>query len=80
MAKDHSSQIKTRARLKETDHGEILVFTIRLALFRLVCIVNIPPEGETEAPVYVKFRLAEEGEKSPSSDRSPSQHPEEDDD
>lgn len=56
-------QIKTRAKLKDSAHGEILVFTIRLALFRLICIVNIPPEGETEAPVYVKFKLAEENEK-----------------
>jgi len=50
-------QITTTGTLKENGvGGEIITFTVRLALFELVCIVNVPEEGEYRAPVYVKFK------------------------
>jgi hypothetical protein len=53
-------QIVVTGRLKENKVGaEIITFSIRLGLFQLVCIVNVPSEGETEAPVYVKFTVNE---------------------
>jgi hypothetical protein len=51
-------QLTTRAFLKPNRAGgETLNFTIHLLHFHLVCIVNIPAEGETEAPVYIKFKV-----------------------
>lgn len=37
--------------------GEMIKFCVNLGLFQLKCIVNVPGEGETEAPVYIKFRI-----------------------
>lgn len=51
-------QIVVNGKIKPTKHGtEIISFVVNLALFKLVCIVNIPEEGKLEAPVYLKFRL-----------------------
>ena len=50
-------QIVVTARVKEGSKGELLVFSIPLGLFELVCIANIPAEGENEAPVYVKHKV-----------------------
>jgi hypothetical protein len=52
-------QIITTATLKTNKAGgELLTFTIRLGFFQLVCIANIPEEGQDEAPVYVKFKVS----------------------
>ena len=49
-------QIVTTGRLKENSVGaEVISFSVRLGFFKLICIVNVPDEEETEAPVYVKF-------------------------
>lgn len=49
-------QITVQSTLKETREGEMLVFQFDLALFQIVCLANIPAEGETSAPVYIKFK------------------------
>jgi hypothetical protein len=51
-------QIRTLAKLKESrSGGEVLVFRIPLSYFELICVVTVPNEGTTEAPVYAKFRV-----------------------
>jgi hypothetical protein len=51
-------QFKTTAILKKNKvGGEILTFTIRLGFFQIICIVNIPSEEQTEAPVYCKCKV-----------------------
>jgi len=37
--------------------GETLSFVVPLGPISLICIANIPGEGETTAPVYVKFKV-----------------------
>jgi len=38
--------------------GELITFTIPLGpFFSLACIVNVPADGDTEAPVYIKFKI-----------------------
>jgi hypothetical protein len=55
---EDAPQIVTTGRLKENSVGaELITFSVRLGFFKLVCIVNVPDEGQTEAPVYVKFTL-----------------------
>lgn len=49
-------QFKTKCRLKENNvDGEILSFAFSLGPIRVICIANIPMEGEREAVVYVKL-------------------------
>ena len=36
--------------------GETVSFSIPLGPLSLICIANIPQEGDTTAPVYVKFK------------------------
>jgi len=57
--KTFDPQVVVTGTLKPAEGGksEIIVFTVPLALFELVCIVNIPPEGETNAPCYIKFKV-----------------------
>jgi hypothetical protein len=55
--KTDDPQIIVTGELKEGAKSDLIVFSLRLALFELVCIVNIPPEGETRAPVYCKFKV-----------------------
>lgn len=51
-------QLKVRGFLKvKADGGELITFKIHLALFEMVCIVNIPDTDQSEAPVYVKFKI-----------------------
>ncbi len=50
-------QLVVEGTVKTTaSQTEIITFSIHLALFEIVCIVNIPGDGETTAPVYVKFK------------------------
>lgn len=37
--------------------GEAMVFEVELGPFKLVAISNIPEEGKTTAPVYLKFKM-----------------------
>ena len=51
-------QVTVTGRIKENGAGsEILCFDIRLGPVTLVCIANIPDEGQNTAPVYVKFKM-----------------------
>jgi hypothetical protein len=57
-ARPADPQIVVTGRLKESPQGgEYIVFRLKLALFVIVAIVNIPADGETSAPVYVKFKV-----------------------
>lgn len=51
-------QIIVQGTLKEREKGDLITFSIRLGFFEVVCIVNIPEEGSTTAPVYVKYKIA----------------------
>jgi len=55
--KTNDPQLTVEGQLKAGEHTDLIVFTIPLAFFEIVCIVNIPPEGETTAPVYCKFKV-----------------------
>ena len=44
-------------KLKPGTKTDIIVFTIELGLFQIVCIANVPLEGTTEAPVYCKWKV-----------------------
>lgn len=57
--KTNDPQVTVTGFLKEGQHGELICFNLRLAFFELACIVNIPAEGETRAPVYCKFKIAQ---------------------
>lgn len=37
--------------------GETISFVIPMGAISLICIANVPMEGEDQAPVYVKFKL-----------------------
>lgn len=52
-------QIVVTGRIENNGVGsEVIKFPIRLGPFHLFVIVNVPGEGETEAPVYVKMRVS----------------------
>lgn len=51
--------------------GEVIKFNVNLGLFQLKVIVTVPCEGETEAPVYVKWRIRPD-----KNDQTPSSKPE----
>ena len=56
--KTNDPQTKVKVILKRNNvGGEYLTATIQLLFFELVCIFNIPGEGETEAVGYVKFKV-----------------------
>jgi hypothetical protein len=55
---DTTPQITVDAVVKPAANDtEVLVFTIPLGPIDVICIVNIPPDNETTAPVYVKFKF-----------------------
>jgi len=57
---DHFDSATVEAKIIETRRdGEALVFEIPLGLLKIVCIANIPPEGESKAPVYLRFMKGE---------------------
>ena len=37
--------------------GEAMVFEVELGPFKMVAISNIPEEGKSTAPVYLKFKM-----------------------
>ena len=51
-------QLTLTASVKENNAGgETLAFIVPLGPLQIICIANIPGEGEREAPAYVKFKL-----------------------
>jgi len=44
-------------RIISVRDGEAMVFEVELGPFKLVAISNIPEEGKTTAPVYLKFKM-----------------------
>jgi len=53
---DQYGSATVEARVIETRRdSEAMVFEIPLGLLKIVCIVNIPPEGEEKAPAYLRF-------------------------
>jgi hypothetical protein len=51
-------QLTLTASVKENAAGgETLSFIVPMGPLQIICIANIPGEGEREAPCYVKFKL-----------------------
>lgn len=51
-------QLTLTASVKENNAGgETLSFIVPMGPLQIICIANIPGEGEKEAPAYVKFKL-----------------------
>jgi len=51
-------QLTLTATVKENSAGgETLSFIVPMGPLQMICIANIPGEGEREAPAYVKFKL-----------------------
>jgi len=57
VKKTFDPQIIVEGNLKHGPTSDIIVFKLRLLIIDLTCVVTVPPEGETKAPVYVKFRI-----------------------
>lgn len=56
---DTGTQLTLTGKIRDNSvGGELITFTIPLGFFELTCLVNIPEEGSSEAPVYVKFRAS----------------------
>jgi len=45
------------ARIIPVRDGEAMVFEVEIGPFKMVCISNIPEEGKTSAPAYLKFKM-----------------------
>ena len=50
-------QVVVTGHLKEGENTDVIVFTIPLGIFEIVCIVTVPAEGTKFAPVYLKLRI-----------------------
>lgn len=61
--KTNDPQLTVTGTIKQNNvGGELITFTIPLGpFFSLACIVNVPADGDTEAPVYVKFKIRKPG-------------------
>ncbi len=58
MPKEFLPQLTLTATIKENSAGgETLSFIVPLGPLQVICIANIPGDGEREAPAYVKFKL-----------------------
>jgi hypothetical protein len=58
MMREFLPQLTLTATVKENAAGgETLSFIIPMGPLQVICIANIPGEGEREAPAYVKFKL-----------------------
>jgi hypothetical protein len=56
--KEFLPQLTLTASVKENNAGgETLSFIVPMGPLQIICIANIPGEGEREAPCYVKFKL-----------------------
>lgn len=50
-------QTTVMGHLKQGSVGELICFNVRLGLFELAFIVNIPETNATEAPLYTKWKM-----------------------
>jgi len=55
-------QLVVEGEFRSAPKGDIIVFSFPLMFWRVCCIVNVPGEGETRAPVYIKFTGGNEHE------------------
>ena len=51
-------QLTVDGEYKVGERSDMIVFTIPIAFFELVCIAIVPPEGSDKTKVYVKFKMA----------------------
>lgn len=49
-------QIVVDVKLHEGANSDLLIFSIPLVFFELVCLINVPMEGQTTSKGYVKFK------------------------
>jgi hypothetical protein len=55
---DVDPQIVVSGTIKEARNGgEIITFSVTFMFFTLSCIVNVPREGETTAPVFIRGKM-----------------------
>ena len=58
MMREFLPQLTLTATVKENNAGgETLSFIVPMGPLQIICIANIPGEGEKEVPAYVKFKL-----------------------
>lgn len=50
-------QITVQGRLKHGQNADVIVFSIPLVFFEIICIVTVPAEGTDSAPTYCKFKI-----------------------
>jgi hypothetical protein len=50
-------QIIVEGNLRQGPRADVIVFRLRIMIVDITCVVTVPPDGETKAPVYVKFRI-----------------------
>jgi hypothetical protein len=56
--REYLPQLTTVGTIKDNAAGgETLSFTIPMGPLQIICIANVPGDGEREAPVYIKFKL-----------------------
>ena len=55
--KTEDPQITISNKLIKTSGGEMIVCSVRLGLFQLTCLNNIPDQGKNESFSYIKFRV-----------------------
>lgn len=55
--KERDLQIICEGNLKQGDKSDYITFRMKILAVDVICIVTIPGEGKTKAPVYVKFKL-----------------------
>ena len=55
--KTFDPQIILEGNLRQGAKADVIVFKLRILIVDVTCVVTIPPDGETKAPVYVKFRI-----------------------
>jgi hypothetical protein len=56
--KQREPQIRVEGEFQQLENSDIIVFEFKLMDVLLVtCLVTVPPEGQTRAPVYIKPRV-----------------------
>lgn len=53
----NDTQIVVKGAVKTGREGDLVVFTIKLLFFSLICLVNVPKPGQRDTICYIKFRL-----------------------
>lgn len=57
--KNRGPQLVLEGEFKQTERSDLVVFEIPWGPITLACIVTVPEEGKTRAPVYVKVRVGQ---------------------